>query len=692
MSLFSAAPMVSPFLLWLISVSLRGALVLGLAACLSIALRRRSAALRHAVWGAGLAAFLLVPIALGVVPGWRIAVPREAIVQFQRGPEVVAGSVVAATETFDPAPPLRPRPVGPPLAEVMARVIVAGWLTVAALLLLRQGLMHLGISSLVRHARPVTDLRWDTDLATASRSLGLDRPVRLLVSRELSMPVVAGWLAPSILLPAASAEWSADCRRGVLLHELAHVRRSDLQWLVLARLVSASFWFHPLVWLATAHLRAEAERACDDLVLASGERPSRYAAMLLAMASVPQARAPGASLAVLKRGGLGERIEAIITAGRNRLAVGPRVPASLAVVGCLLAGLVALPRWVPAAAPDGPHAAPRVSVRILSTPGAPVRVVKASVSMLRVENARPPEANQTIQVDSPEIEVENVSDGAIRAVLVRLETPGVSRDAVWREVAIAPHRRAWVRFPAGDWSNQAPLRSALKFTVAIRGVRFDDGRSWSSPEREPQFPQVPRSATGPKTPAPSMPSGSSESATPAPPPASTPRASVPPGAEESAWAPPAASTEAAEEPAEPDNGERVPAHFINPPGAPVQIAEAWTSRRPPRLSRAETEFHHGHALTRAPVVTLVNRGDRKVTSVRLRFKAEPASHGVTVVQQGIAPGQSLRHASPISMWGKPEAMTVQVLGVRFEDSSTWGTLDSTIDTRDGYLDVGGWSR
>ena len=37
------------------------------------------------------------------------------------------------------------------------------------------------------------------------------------------------------------------------------------------------------------------------------------------------------------------------------------------------------------------------------------------------------------------------------------------------------------------------------------------------------------------------------------------------------------------------------------------------------------------------------------------------------------------------MWGKPEAMTVQVLGVRFADGGTWGSLDSTIDTPQGWI-------
>ena len=122
-------------------------------------------------------------------------------------------------------------------------------------------------------------------LVDAVRSeLGLRRSLRLLISDERIMPMTWGWRRPMVLLPADAMEWDMERLRIVLRHELAHVKRWDCLTQSVANLVRAFYWFNPLVWLAARQMCLERERACDDLVLSAGARPSEYAGHLLEIA------------------------------------------------------------------------------------------------------------------------------------------------------------------------------------------------------------------------------------------------------------------------------------------------------------------------------------------------------------------------------------------------------------------------
>ncbi len=108
----------------------------------------------------------------------------------------------------------------------------------------------------------------------------------------------------------------------MLLHELAHVRRRDLLTNAIVQLACAVYWFHPLVRLAGRHVRMEAERSCDALVVAAGTRPSDYAGDLLEIARTMRSSATAAvTLAMARRSDFEGRLLAILApdSGRNVL-------------------------------------------------------------------------------------------------------------------------------------------------------------------------------------------------------------------------------------------------------------------------------------------------------------------------------------------------------------------------------------
>jgi tetratricopeptide (TPR) repeat protein len=170
------------------------------------------------------------------------------------------------------------------------------------------------IASITRQAREIDDDTIARDFDIAREQLGVGRFVRLLVSDRVSVPLMWGVFRPALLLPAGALEWSRDRLRIVLLHELAHLRRHDAVTLLLTRAATSLFWFHPLAWSLDGAARRDCEQACDDLVLATGTRPSDYADHLLAIARTLPPRDPfgAVTLAMSRRPQLEGRLLSIL--------------------------------------------------------------------------------------------------------------------------------------------------------------------------------------------------------------------------------------------------------------------------------------------------------------------------------------------------------------------------------------------
>jgi beta-lactamase regulating signal transducer with metallopeptidase domain len=177
---------------------------------------------------------------------------------------------------------------------------------------------------------------WHASLTEALRIINLGTPVRVLISPRVGVPVVSGLIRPSLLLPTEASAWTADRRRIVLLHELAHVKRRDCLMQVIAQIAWAIHWWNPLMLIAVSRLRAEQERACDDLVLAGGTRPTDYADHLCDIASRMRRSAPPAmwaTLAIARTPRLTVRIEAILDNARNRGTPSRAFSAALSIIG-----------------------------------------------------------------------------------------------------------------------------------------------------------------------------------------------------------------------------------------------------------------------------------------------------------------------------------------------------------------------
>jgi len=128
---------------------------------------------------------------------------------------------------------------------------------------------------ILKCARPA-DASLKPHLRWACTQMGVTHRVALLEIPELPTVALSGWLRPRILVPPdLLASYSADEVRGMLLHELAHVRRHDVLWTWVGIAACALHWFNPLAWLTLRRFRADRELDCDRLALDKLTEPQR---------------------------------------------------------------------------------------------------------------------------------------------------------------------------------------------------------------------------------------------------------------------------------------------------------------------------------------------------------------------------------------------------------------------------------
>lgn len=168
------------------------------------------------------------------------------------------------------------------------------WATVAGLLTVRTSRALLRVRRVAAGSTPMRDAAWHADARRVAPRLVTRGRLELRSSIRWNVPVTWGFWRHLIILPQDAAGWSPARRRAVLVHELAHVRRHDFALQLIANLVTALHWFHPLVWIAAGRLRLEREKACDEAVLESGMDAQSYGQELLDLAAAgAPAWAPG---------------------------------------------------------------------------------------------------------------------------------------------------------------------------------------------------------------------------------------------------------------------------------------------------------------------------------------------------------------------------------------------------------------
>jgi beta-lactamase regulating signal transducer with metallopeptidase domain/uncharacterized GH25 family protein len=368
----SGIPWSSTVLAFGLDVAVKATAILMLVLVIQSVFCRRRALLGSAVGNAGLIGLLLLPFSSLVLPSVTIAClppstsaptsdsesmsstpsararPDNFADDAMRGTAdpikspLASRSEVTLVREADAPSPVLSTPVA--LAEVSpaasrqssttdwAAIAIAVYAFTALVLLSRLATSILAVARLRHSGEQVAEAEWTEALERWRRRLGIGRDVVLAWSPRVSIPLVLGWLRPTIVLPGSlAAPGSRGHADAVLLHELSHVRRGDYLWNVLLRFVQALYWPHVLVWLLGRTIAAMRERACDDLCVHEMGGSSAYRDTLLAVASGMVHR-PGLALglAMTRPSKLSQRLAEIERSNGDDRCL-PRWPVRLAI-------------------------------------------------------------------------------------------------------------------------------------------------------------------------------------------------------------------------------------------------------------------------------------------------------------------------------------------------------------------------
>ncbi|MHB8521610.1 MAG: M56 family metallopeptidase [Limisphaerales bacterium] len=308
----------------------------------NVLLRKRvRATVRYALW-------MLVLVKLVLPPSLTSPTSLAYWFPVRVSPERVAtGTAAASPATASMVvtkadASLLPSPVGSALSRpalTRGALLCAGWLAGLVCLVAWVCRRSLFVARMLSETTEPSN-KLQKLLESCRRQLGITRAISLRITSTAGSPAICGLFKPVILIPSFLPETLTESgMRSVLLHELAHYRRSDL-WIGHAQTVLQLFyWYNPLLWLANNAIRRVREQAVDEMVLVEmQEEAEAYPATLLQVAKLAQAR-PALSLGlvgILEPGsGLKERIHHILLRPLPRTA-------RVGVRGLLLVGLIAV--------------------------------------------------------------------------------------------------------------------------------------------------------------------------------------------------------------------------------------------------------------------------------------------------------------------------------------------------------------
>jgi len=170
-------------------------------------------------------------------------------------------------------------------AEILQQDFVREWLIATWALFVSLLLSYWFLSHLL--------FKKNLNLRTIDHSFKQKLPAKLpaYMSAHAYSPMLVGLFKQKLILPEDfTLLYNDEQQRLIVEHEICHFDRNDIYWNLIAFVLLAFFWFHPLAWLAYFRFRRDQELSCDQTVLARKRAESRInysKALLVAAETAP---------------------------------------------------------------------------------------------------------------------------------------------------------------------------------------------------------------------------------------------------------------------------------------------------------------------------------------------------------------------------------------------------------------------
>ena len=244
--------------------------------CCGLFGRKINHTFKYYIWIITLIMFV-VPVRLNIVNVNEFQIPQNEFL-----PEIITNNLSEQTQSeVETIHETREIPVKSERRNIdLIFTLFLIWFVISGILLLRQLYVRIKFYTKLKRITNEPDNEMKKILEITAEKIKLYRNVELkTVNADLS-PFVTGIIKPVVIIPS---NVNTEDLQYILCHELVHIKRKDLLYMLAVSVVRILHWFNPAVCIMEHIIRKEMEYSCDEKtvkILGDNERKNYSAAIL----------------------------------------------------------------------------------------------------------------------------------------------------------------------------------------------------------------------------------------------------------------------------------------------------------------------------------------------------------------------------------------------------------------------------